>query len=878
MMKSHAAVMRSCFRFRSFLTHRFNLNAILSLTLSLTFCVETQHVSAQVYRDRVEPQWLNGATHFWYQVQTSAAGQEFILVDAEKGMRAPAFDHAAVAEKLSVELKRAVEAAQLPVQRLEFSGDMSQITLIGAEGRFLWKPADSTLSRIDTGELESSELFMPPRPSADGSSDSEIVVINRLEEEVELVWISASRDETSYGKVTPGSTRRQHTFSGHVWLFKRADGSPIGCVQAGRESTPVLINQKTIDSVRRTENGGRRRRRERRTSEFAENPKSPDGQYSIVVKEHNLVLIRDADKMETKLTTDATIDNSFRRDASRARSVGMDYDRRDFPDHIADITWSPNSKHVMAVQTTRIDERRVQYVESTPREQLQPILQSYPYLKPGDPLPMATPRLFRVENGTEIPISKELFPNAWSLEFLRWSDDGGRFYLLYNERGHQRMRVLEVNTESGAVRAIVDEHSATFIQYSSDGKFELHWLPDNQLLWASERSGWNHLYRYDTDSGEVLNAVTNGDWNVRRIEKIDEQNKVIWFYAVGIRPEQDPYHLHFCRVNFDGSDLKILTEGDGTHTVTWSPDHRWFIDQYSRVDMPPVHELRSASGALVCALETADASELLAERPLPERFVAKGRDGLTDIYGIVHRPKDFDSSNSYPVIENIYAGPHDHHVPKTFRDQYRHQQQIADAGFIVVQIDGMGTAWRSKAFHDVCYKNLRDAGFPDRIAWMKALKEKLPTIDLNRVGIYGGSAGGQNALGALLWHGDFYKAAVADCGCHDNRMDKIWWNEQWMGVPEGDHYQKNSNTEHAHQLNGELMLVVGELDRNVDPATSFQVARKLVEAGKDFDFVVVPGAGHGACETPWASTRRLNFFVRSLKEDANRSSEKTLVE
>ena len=184
--------------------------------------------------------------------------------------------------------------------------------------------------------------------------------------------------------------------------------------------------------------------------------------------------------------------------------------------------------------------------------------------------------------------------------------------------------------------------------------------------------------------------------------------------------------------------------------------------------------------------------------------------------------------------------------------------------FIVVQIDSMGTAWRSKAFHDVCYRDLKDAGFPERIAWMKAAKERITQMDLSRVGLYGGSAGGQNAMGALLWHGDFYKVAVADCGCHDNRIDKIWWNEQWMGVPEGDIYARNSNAENARQLQGHLMLVVGELDRSVDPATTMQVAKRLVEMEKEFDLVVVPGAGHGACETPWASRRRLKFFETHL--------------
>jgi dipeptidyl aminopeptidase/acylaminoacyl peptidase len=679
------------------------------------------------------------------------------------------------------------------------------------------------------------------------------------------MWVDPSGGRREYGTVKPGESRSQHTFAGHVWLFGDADGKELGCVRAEPGGSNVVIDDSVIKNVK-VDEPPRRQRRNRQAPESAAST-APDGSVTVFTRSDNLWLKTTADNSEVQLTSDAVAENTFRRDASRARGMGMEYDLPDFPEDSVDAHWAPNSKAVVAFQTTRVEERITYYIESTPADRLQPKLQSYPYFKPGDALPIARPRLFRIEERKEIPVSNELFPNPWSLDLIRWSDDGSRFWMMYNERGHQRMRILEVTVETGAVRAIVDEHSPTFIHYSSEGKHEQRWLQDNQLLWASERSGWNHLYRYDLSSGQVMNPVTSGEWNLRRIEHIDEDSDTLWFYAVGIRPDQDPYHEHFCRVRLDGSELTILTEGDGTHDIEWSPDRRWFIDRYSRVDLPPVTELRTADGKLLCVLETADASEVLKERgSYPGRFVAKGRDGVTDIWGIVHRPKNFDESKSYPVIENIYAGPHDHHVPKAFRPGFGHQHQIADAGFIVVQIDGMGTAWRSKAFHDVCYRNLRDAGFPDRILWMKSLKEKIPQIDLTRVGIYGGSAGGQNAMSALLWHGDFYKAAVADCGCHDNRMDKIWWNEQWMGVPEGNYYQDNSNRENAHRLQGSLMLVVGELDRNVDPATTTQVAKKLIDADKDFEFLLVPGAGHGACETPWASKRRTEFFVRELAQ------------
>jgi dipeptidyl aminopeptidase/acylaminoacyl peptidase len=354
---------------------------------------------------------------------------------------------------------------------------------------------------------------------------------------------------------------------------------------------------------------------------------------------------------------------------------------------------------------------------------------------------------------------------------------------------------------------------------------------------------------------------------VRGVDRVDETKKQIWFRAGGIVPGQDPYYVHFCRVNFDGTGLVVLTQGDGTHTLTHSPDGRFFIDTYSRVDLPPVTELRRADdGKLILELERADVSRLQATGwRAPERFVAKGRDDKTDIFGVIWRPSNFDpAACNYPVIEQIYAGPQGAFVPKAFSAFFGNPQQIAELGFVVVQTDGMGTNWRSRAFHDVCWKNLADAGLPDRIAWIKAAAQKYPYLDRSRVGIYGGSAGGQNALGALLFHGDFYKAAVADCGCHDNRVDKQWWNEQWMGWPIGPHYAAQSNATNARNLSGKLLLFVGGMDDNVDPACTFQVVQALADADKDFDLLVLPRSGHGAAESPYGKRRRMDFFVRHL--------------
>jgi dipeptidyl aminopeptidase/acylaminoacyl peptidase len=299
--------------------------------------------------------------------------------------------------------------------------------------------------------------------------------------------------------------------------------------------------------------------------------------------------------------------------------------------------------------------------------------------------------------------------------------------------------------------------------------------------------------------------------------------------------------------------------------VQFSPDRRFTVDSCSRVDLPPVTELRrTEDGKLICELEKADAGELFAGGwQAPERFVAKGRDGVTDIYGVIFKPKNFDPQKKYPVLEDIYAGPQDSFVPKTFRSSYQNQK-LTELGFIVVQVDGMGTSNRSKKFHDVCWKNLQDAGFPDRILWIKAAAAKYPCMDLNRMGIYGTSAGGQDALRGMLDHGDFYKACVSDSGCHDNRMDKIWWNEQWLGWPVDESYVRSSNVNDAHKLQGKLLLMVGEMDSNVDPASTMQVVNALIKADKDLELLFMPGAGHGVARTPYGARRLADFFTRTL--------------
>ena len=576
---------------------------------------------------------------------------------------------------------------------------------------------------------------------------------------------------------------------------------------------------------------------------------SPDKKWEAYVKDNNLYLSpvrdekeKDKPKEEIALTMDGT--------------ANLRYDGWS-------IIWSPDSRKLATVKVRDVQERRIPLIESSPSSQKQPILQWRNYAKPGDVLPVYLPVLFDVEARKQMALNVTPYENQFYLNLTGWREDSRAFTFEFNQRGHQRYVIGEVSAADGSIRHLVDEQTKTFIYYYNNYRYDLD--DGKELLWISERDGWRHLYLIDGTSGQVKQQVTKGEWVVRQVDYVDETNRVVYFTASGFNKGEDPYNLHYCRINLDGTGFTDMTPENGNHRVTFSADRSYFTDVYSRPDLPPVSQLKRTSDASVVAgLQRCDVSALQAESwQMPEVFCAKGRDGQTDIWGNIYRPMHFDASKSYPVVEFIYAGPHDSHVDKDFKPAHHLVSKLVELGFIVVSIDGMGTSNRSKAFHDVCWKNLKDAGFPDRIAWMKAAGAKYKYMDLNRVGIYGWSAGGQNAMAALLFHNDFYKVAVALCGCHDNRMDKIWWNEQWMGYPIDASYSTSSNVDNAYRLKGKLLLINGELDDNVDPASTLQVVSALMKANKNFEQLYLPGKTH-SLGGPFEMHKMHDFFVKNL--------------
>ena len=530
----------------------------------------------------------------------------------------------------------------------------------------------------------------------------------------------------------------------------------------------------------------------------------------------------------------------------------------------SEIQWSPDVKKLSALKKEVLKERQILLRESRPDDQVQPRYRWLDYAKPGDRLPQCTPALFDVEARKAVPLDRTIPRDQYFLTLGQWSSDSEFFTYEYNQRGHQLYELAAVDAATGKVRTLAKEETDTFVYYYDLWRYLFK--DGKQMLWISERDDWRHLYVIDTHTLQIR-QLTRGEWNVREIHKVDEEGGFILANANGLHAAagEDPYNKHVIKIDIATGKVTDLTPEKANHVVTFNRAFTTFVDNYSRPDLPSVTVLRSAAdGKVTLDIQKQDISKALKQGyTMPEVFCAKGRDGVTDIWGTIYRPYRFNPKKKYPVVEYIYSGPHDSHVTKDFSVTMRFSR-LLELGFIVVTIDGMGTDNRSKSFQDVAWRNLKDAGFPDRILWMQAAAKKYKYMNLDKVGIYGYSAGGQNAMAALLFHPEFYKVGVALCGCHDNRMDKIWWNEQWMGYPVGPWYSESSNVDNAWRLEGKLLLINGEVDDNVDPASTLQVVSELIKHEKYFEQLYVPGYSHNL-GADWITRRVFEFFWRNCR-------------
>jgi dipeptidyl-peptidase-4 len=617
--------------------------------------------------------------------------------------------------------------------------------------------------------------------------------------------------------------------------------------------------------------------------------RSPDGRRVAFVRDHDLWVRDVATGAEVALTHDGEESRPYAtRLPSPLVAAGL-LPRDSEPQDRPVVLWSPDSSRLL---THRLDSRgagEFTLVQSAPPDgAVRPRRFTYAYPLPGDEVvPTALLLVVDVEQATvtplDLPAAELLYygtplptdPNPRGARSIWWHGDGARCFVLRSARGNRTLTLWEVDAATGATRVLVEETDETPVDsnLTVSGTPNVRVLADGaQVLWYSHRDGWGHLYLHDLPAGTVR-QVTAGPWAVADVVHVDEAGRVVYVTALGREPGRNPYDRLLYRVPLDGGEPELLTPVDGSHLVSMSPSGKYFVATRARVDTVPVTELRrAADGSLVVTLETVDVADLTgAGWIFPERFTATARDGRTEITGILIRPTNFDPDVRYPVVDAIYGGPQTNQAPGSFAEVTQERgagfwqaQAIAELGFVVVMVDGLGMPYRSKAFRDVSYGNLADAGLPEHILALRELAKTRPYLDLDRVGIYGHSAGGYASCQAMLAHPDFYKVCVSSAGNHDHRQDKAWWVERYMGWPVGEHYREQANRTLAHRLEGKLLLIHGEMDENVHVASTLALVDALVEANKDFDLLILPNRTHACGNDPYFVRRRWDHFVRHL--------------
>lgn len=595
---------------------------------------------------------------------------------------------------------------------------------------------------------------------------------------------------------------------------------------------------------------------------------SPDGKKAAFIKDHNLYVEDLISGATTQLTTDGVEHFGY-----ATNNAG--WTQRESPV----LLWSPDSKKIATFQH---DGRGVGEMYLATTNVGHPELKAWKYPLPGDSLIFRIERVvIHVDEQRVVRLQMPADPHRSSTtdhiagrggKFLdvAWSGDSGQLAFLSNSRDHKEatMRVADPNT--GKVRTVYTEKVPTFYE-SGDGDGNWRFLPELEaFIWYSQKSDWGHLYLHDLESGVLTKTITQGDWNVLEIQHLDLKNKVIYFTGAGREPG-DPYFQYFYRVNMDGSNLQLLTPDSANHVIDLAPGAEYFVDVYSTPTEPPVSVVRSQKGELIMELERADISDLIPtgwQPPMP--FSVKARDGETDLYGLLFKPRDFDPNKKYPIINYIYPGPQSGSVgSRSFSASRRDNQAIANLGFIVVSLDAMGTPRRSKSFHAAYYGNMGDNGLPDQVGGMQQLAERYPWIDLERAGIYGHSGGGFASTDAILRYPDFFKVAVSGAGNHDNRNYEDDWGEKWQGLlvqnPDGTtNYDNQANQLLVNNLKGKLLLAHGTMDDNVPYYNTLLVADRLIAANKDFDLIMFPNRRHGFGNEPYMMRKRWDYFVENL--------------
>jgi dipeptidyl-peptidase 4 len=591
--------------------------------------------------------------------------------------------------------------------------------------------------------------------------------------------------------------------------------------------------------------------------------RSPDGRWAAYVENHNLLLRDTTTGTIVPLTRDGEAGWDYATPIPSLRPMLMQgtEDVRERPA----VFWSPDSSRLI---TYRIDARhagRFTSLQFVPANQLRPKAFTVVYPLPGEALPKAEPIVFDVRSLKRVDVKTPALDIAFQGgPSFEWFSDNKRFHYDTEDRGWKKVELREVGAETGEQRVLLKEEAE---KYVDPGETSFRFLNnDSQILLSSEGDGWNHLYLFNARTGALEKQLTKGEWVVRQIAGVDDKTRRVYFLASGREQGEDPYLTHLYSVAFDGTGLQLLTPDKANHNVSVSPDNAYFVDNYSRVDLPGGSVLgRTKDGSTVRKLQQADVTELVkAGWKFPEPFQGKAIDGATDLYGLIWRPSNLDPSKKYPIVEQVYTGPQGFFVPKTFTSAMR-LQSMAEVGFIVVMVDGRGTTGRSRAFHEFSYHNL-GGSFADHVEVIKQMAAKYPYMDITRVGIYGTSAGGYGSTHAILTFSDFYKVCVSISGDHDARLDKAWWNEVYQGYPVGSDYEEQSNVTLASHLQGHLLLEHGDVDDNVHPVETMRLVDALMSANKSFDMLIVPNMYHGesGVHATYLARRRWDYFVQYL--------------
>src|ERR1051326_419828 len=597
---------------------------------------------------------------------------------------------------------------------------------------------------------------------------------------------------------------------------------------------------------------------------------SPDKKRAAFIRDYNLWVRDVATGKETQLTTDGIKDFGYATD-----NAGWTHSDRPV------LLWSPDSKKIATFQQ---DQRGVGEMYLVDTRVGHPVLQAWKYPLPGDEvvttiqrviIEVDTPRVIRIKlppDQHRSTLCDDLQCRGGEWADVEWTPDGQQLAFVSTSRDHKHEQFRIADAATGAVRDVLEETAAT--QYESgQGRFNWRYLPaTNEVIWYSERDNWGQLYLYDATTGKLKNQITTGEGTVTQLLRVDEKNRALYFLACGREQGRDPFFAHFYRVGFDGRNLSLLTPEDANHEISLSPSGGFFFDSYSKPDVPPVAVLRNMDGKLISTIEKADISKLLAagwKPPVP--IIVKARDGVTNLYGLMFTPTNLDEKKKYPIINHIYPGPQGGSVgSRSFSAARGDTQALAELGFIVVEIDGMGNPMRSKKFHDAYYGNMGDNTLPDQVAAMKELAARYPWIDIDRAGIYGHSGGGYATADAMFRYPDFFKVGISESGNHDNREYEDDWGERYQGLLVRDaggktNYDDQANQNIAKNLKGHLLLAHGTVDDNVPPYNTLLVVDALIKANKDFDLLMLPNQRHGyGNASNYMTRRRWDYFVRYL--------------